>query len=251
MIPPEDYPLYRSQTAVLAAALRLVSRDGYTWHHVQTAPEGRILAALTKLHERHRVLMDPPARHLRREAGLPVAQVLLAPEPKGGVWPLLLLADRRLPGEAMHRVTDPSHPLTWPAWRGEAWRPTYQLHRDERGRWTWRLTEDFYRELLEEALYHAVRGDWPRLVAHLKPMGNLPMFRGVWLQLQEIRRRVMRAWGDRHLRNPEGQWRTPPWRTALEGWPKTPLTPIGMRLYLEPGEGRPRTLGEWLERRRG
>jgi len=242
---PEDYPLYRSQSAVLAAILRLVSRDGYTWHHLQTAPEERILAALEKLHQRHVVLLDRRARSLRREAGLPLAQVLLGPEPRGGRWPLLLLADRKLPGEAMARVD--RTPLTWPAWRGEAWRPTYQLHRDERGRWTWSLTPEFHRELLEEALHYAVRADWPRLVAHLKPMGNLPMFRGVWHQLQEIRRRVMRAWGDRHLRNPEGQWRTPPWRTALEGWPKRPLSPIGMRLHVEEGEDRPRTLGEWLD----
>lgn len=246
---PEDYPLYRSQTAVLAAILRLVSRDGYLWHHLQTAPEERILVALGKLHEKHLVLMDRRARHLRREAGLPLAQVVLGPEPRGGVWPLALLSDRRLEGEPMRRVTDPRSPLQWVAWRGDTWKPTYELHRDERGRWTWKLTEAFHRELLEEALHHAHRGDWPRLVGHLKPMGNLPMFRGVWLQLQDIRRRVQALWGDRHLRDPEGQWKAPPWRKALEEWPKTPLSPIGMRLFVEEGEDRPRTLGEWLERR--
>ncbi|WP_297854765.1 hypothetical protein [Meiothermus sp.] len=109
--------------------------------------------------------------------------------------------------------------------------------------------EDFYRELLEEALHYALQGNWPRLVGHMKTLGNLPMYRGVWQQIQEIRKRVMKAWGDRHLRSPEGQWKAPPWRVATEGWPKTPLSPIGMRLYVEPGEGRPRTVGEWLRRR--
>ena len=35
MTDPEDYPLLRSQSALLAQALRLVSRDGYTWWQVQ------------------------------------------------------------------------------------------------------------------------------------------------------------------------------------------------------------------------
>lgn len=65
---PEDYPLYRSQTAVLAAILRLVSRDGYLWHHLQTAPEDRILAALAKLHEKHLVLIKREAYRLARQA---------------------------------------------------------------------------------------------------------------------------------------------------------------------------------------
>lgn len=244
---PEDYPLYRSQSAVLAAILRLVSRDGYRWHHVQTAPEERILVVMAKLHDRYRVLMDPQARHLRREAGLPLAQVILGPEPKGGRWPLVLLSDRDLEDEPMRRVDQT--PLRWPAWRGEAWRPTYELYREEGGRWTWRLVEAFYRELLEEALHHAHRGDWPRLVGHLKTLGHLPMYRGIWAQLQEIRRRVQALWGDRHLRAPGGQWKAPPWRKALEEWPKTPLSPIGMRLFVEEGEDRPRTLGEWAARR--
>lgn len=42
----------------------------------------------------------------------------------------------------------------------------------------------------------------------------------------------------------------PPWRKALEDWPKRPL---GANVYLYVSEeeakaGRPRTLGEWLQR---
>lgn len=245
MTDPADHPIPRSQSAAMALILRAVSRDGYRWYHVQTAPEERILEALRKLDERHRILLDRRARNLRREAGLPLAQAVLGPRPRGGRWPLVLLADRRLPGEAMERVD--RKPLPWPAWRREAWRPTYELYRDERGRWTWRLVEAFYRELLEEALHHAQRGDWLRLVGHLKTLGNLPAYRGVWLQMQDIRRRVQGLWGDRHLRSPGGGWQAPPWRTALEGWPRTPLSPVGMRLW--PEEGEPRTVGEWLWRR--
>lgn len=61
----------------------------------------------------------------------------------------------------MHRVADSKHPLTWVAWRKEAWRPTYVLRKDRRGKLTWFLEEGFYQELLEEALHHATRGDWP------------------------------------------------------------------------------------------
>ena len=46
---PADYPLLRGQTALLAQALRLVSRDGYRYWQVQTAPTDRILAAVRTL----------------------------------------------------------------------------------------------------------------------------------------------------------------------------------------------------------
>jgi hypothetical protein len=138
----------------------------------------------------------------------------------------------------------PTRPLTWVAWRKEAWRPTYVLKRDDSGRLTWSLTMDFFQELLEEALHYAHRGDWTRLVGHLKTVGNLPAFAGVWSQMEEIRKRVQKVWGDKTLRYPDGQFRSPPWKAALAGWPRTPLSPIGMRLY--PDEP-PRTLGEWWE----
>ncbi len=59
------------------------------------------------------------------------------------------------------------------------WLPTYELRKDgDTGRWTWYLTEAFYRKLLEEALHYARTGNWPRLVGHLKTLGHLPMFGG-------------------------------------------------------------------------
>ena len=246
MTDPEDYPLLRGQTALLAQALRLVSRDGYTWWQVQTAPVEKVLAAVKKLDEKHAVLIAPKARAIRKEARLPVAHLLLAPvsvmppEDPPPPWPMLLLATQELPGERMQRVED--RPLTWVAWRKEAWRATYVLKPDQRGRWTWFLTKEFHRALLEEALAYAAEGDWRALVGHMKALGNLPMFSGVWSQIQEIRKRVQKLWGDRHLRDPSGQWKAPPWRKAVEEWPKAPLSPIGMRLYPEEP---PRTLGEW------
>lgn len=241
---PEDYPLLRGQTALLAAALRLVSRDGYRYHHVQPTPQEKVLVALRKLHEKHHVLIPPAARALRRKAGIPTAQVLLGPlppGPQGGEWPLLLLSDRPLRGENLADVR--KKPLTWPAFREGEWRPTYLLMPDERGRWTWHLTEEFYRALLEQALALAHAGNWPGLIGHLKALGGLPMFRGVWRQGREILKRVKGAWGDRHLRHPEGQWKAPPWRKAEEEFPKVPPSPVGMRLYRDEP---PRTLGEWL-----
>jgi hypothetical protein len=138
----------------------------------------------------------------------------------------------------------PECPLTWVAWRKGGWRPTYVLQRDERGRLTWSLTEEFFRELLEEGLHYAHRGDWTRLVGHLKTVGNLPAFSGVWSQMEEIRKKVKKVWGDKLLRSPDGQFRAPAWKAALAGWPRTPLSPIGMPLY--PDEP-PTTLGEWWE----
>lgn len=245
---PADYALYRSQTACLAAILRYVSRDGYGWYLVTTTPTDRALAAVQKLDEKYYVLISAEARRVRREAGLPVAQLVLAARPEGGVWPYALLATERLPREGMERASRAARPLTWPAFRGGAWRPTYELRKDEQARWTWYLTEAFYRELLEEALHYAEKGDWPKLVGHFKTLGNLPMYRGVWTQVQDIRRRMQRLWGDRHLRNPDGQWKVPPWRKALEDWPQRPISPVRVYLYVRPevdGE-RPRTLGEWV-----
>jgi hypothetical protein len=138
----------------------------------------------------------------------------------------------------------PTQPLTWVAWRKGRWEPTYVLKQDARGRLTWFLTEEFFQELLEEALYYAHRGDWTHLVGHLKTVGGLPGFAGVWSQMQEIRKRIQKAWGDKTLRSRDGRFTSPPWKSALESWPKSPLSPTGMRLY--PDEP-PATLGEWWE----
>jgi hypothetical protein len=247
---PADYRLYRSQTAVMAAIRQAVAK-GYRYYLVATTPEEKALGAVAKLHERHRVLLSPEARRARKEAGLPVAQLFLGPEPRGGVWPYALLATKRLEGEEM-RSAEGKRPLPWVAWRKEAWLPTYELRKDgDTGRWTWYLTEAFYRELLEEAIHYTHTGNWPKLVAHLKTLANLPMFGGVFQQITDIRRRVQKLWGDTHLRSPEGQWKAPPWRKALEDWPKRPLA-ASVYLYVDPevDGDRPRTLGEWWEARR-
>ena len=269
---PEEYRLLRNQSALLATTLRLVSRDGYAFWQIQTTPTENIIPAVTRLDEKWAILLDRRARSHRRNARLPVVHALLAPvsaQPPTAphpTWPILVLSDRPLPNERMFRVEGvdnagpvegadnkkeakkeakiATRPLTWVAWRKDAWRPTYVLQRDERGRLTWSLTEGFFRELLEEALHYAHRGDWPRLVGHLKTVGNLPAFAGVWSQMQEIQKRVKKFWGDKNLRSPDGQFKSPPWKRALEEWPQTPLSPIGMPLY--PDEP-PTTLGEWWE----
>ncbi len=260
---PEGYHLLRNQSALLATALRLVSRDEYAFWQPQETPTEKILLAVRKLDEKWAIMLDSRARLHRRNARLPVVHALLAPvsvQPPTAprpTWPILVLSDQPLPNERMFRVEGvevgdnadkdkkiPTKPLTWVAWRKEAWKPTYILLQDERGRLTWYLTTDLFQELLEEALHYAHRGDWVRLVGHLKTVGNLPAFSGVWSQMQEIRKRALNAWGDKNLRYPDGQFRSPPWKRALENWPRSPLSPIGMRLY--PDEP-PRTLGEWWE----
>ena len=269
---PEEYRLLRNQSALLATALRLVSRDGYTFWQLQETPTEKVLLAVKRLDEKWAILLDRRARSHRRNARLPVVHALLAPvsvQPPTAprpTWPILVLSDQPLPNERMFKIkglntSDPSdnadkakkakipeRELTWVAWRKDAWRPTYILLQDQRGGLTWFLTEEFFQELLEEALHYAHRGDWPRLVGHLKTVGNLPAFAGVWSQMQEIRKRVQKAWGDRNLRSPDGQFKAPPWKRALENWPKSPLSPIGMRFY--PDEP-PRTLGEWWEMYKG
>jgi hypothetical protein len=265
---PEEYRLLRNQSALLAEALRLVSRDGYAFWQLQETPTEKVLLAVKRLDEKWAVLLDRRARSHRRTARLPVVHALLAPvivQPPTSphsTWPILVLSDRPLPNERMCKIKgvdngDPSDnadkakkakipecPLTWVAWRKGGWRPTYVLQRDERGRLTWSLTEEFFRELLEEGLHYAHRGDWTRLVGHLKTVGNLPAFSGVWSQMEEIRKKVKKVWGDKLLRSPDGQFRAPAWKAALAGWPRTPLSPIGMPLY--PDEP-PTTLGEWWE----
>jgi hypothetical protein len=271
---PEEYRLLRNQSALLATALRLISRDGYTFWQLQETPTEKILLAVKRLDEKWAILLDRHARLHRRTARLPVVHALLAPvsvQPPTAphpTWPILVLSDRPLPNERMCKVKRddndnadnasktkktkrgdvPECPLTWVAWRKGAWRPTYVLLQDKRGRLTWSLTKEFFQELLEEALHYAHRGDWTRLVGHLKTIGGLPGFAGVWSQMQEIRKRVQKAWGDKNLRYPDGQFKAPAWKAALAGWPRTPLSPIGMPLY--PDEP-PRTLGEWWEMYKG
>ncbi len=232
------------------AAIRQAVITGYQHYLVASTPEEKTLAAVAKLHERHRILISPEARRARKEAGLPVAQLFLGPEPRGGVWPYALLATKRLDGEKMRSV-EGKVPLRWVAWRKGGWLPTYELKRDEdTGRWTWFLVEDFYRELLEEGIHYTRMGNWPKLVAHLKTLAHLPMFGGIFHQVQDIRRRVQKLWGDQHLRSPNGQWKSPPWKTVLADWPKRPLA-ASVYLYVDPAvDGdRPRTLGEWVRRK--
>ncbi len=245
----DDYRLYRSQTAVMAA-IRQAVIAGYRYYLVATTPEEKVMAAVEKIHQKHRVLLSPEARRARREAGLPVASLFLGPEPRGGRWPYALVATKRLEGEAMRSV-EGKVPLRWVAWRKGAWLPTYELRKDgDTERWTWFLADDFYRELLEEALHHTRTGNWPKLVAHLKGLAHLPMFGGIFHQVQDIRKRVQKLWGDQHLRSPNGQWKSPPWKVALADWPKRALA-ASVYLYVEPAvDGpRPTTLGEWEARR--
>jgi hypothetical protein len=245
----DEYRLYRSQTAVMAA-IRQAVVNGFRYYLVATTPEEKVMAAVKKINQKHRVLLSPEARRARREANLPVASLFLAPEPRGGRWPYALLATKRLEGEEM-RSAEGKKPLQWVAWRKQSWLPTYELRKDEgTGRWTWFLVEAFYRELLEEAIHYTRTGNWPKLVAHLKTLANLPMFGGVFQQITDIRRRVQKLWGDQHLRSPNGQWKAPPWKTALADWPKRPLA-ASVYLYVDPkvDGDRPRTLGEWEARR--
>jgi hypothetical protein len=245
----EDYLLYRSQTAVMAA-IRQAVIAGYRYYLVATTPEEKALGAVEKINQKHHILLSPEARRARKKANLPVAQLFLGPEPRGGRWPYALLATKRLEGEEM-RSAEGKRPLQWVAWRKSTWLPTYELRKDEdTNRWTWFLVEDFYRELLEEALHHTRTGNWPKLVALLKGLAHLPMFGGIFHQVQDIRRRVQKLWGDQHLRSPNGQWKAPPWKKALEDWPRRPLA-ASIHLYVDPAvDGdRPRTLGEWEARR--
>jgi hypothetical protein len=242
---PHDYPLYPSQTAVLSALWILVIREGHRFWKVQTIPEEetKLITGLNKLHSQHYVFLSKVEKHYRRKNGLPVAHVVLSPRPKGGVWQLALVANRPLKGEAMTDIR--KTPLVWPAWRETkgAWEPFYVLKQDPRGVWTWHLTETAHRELLEEALALAHAGEWTGLVLLLKRIGELPPYRGIRTQAKEILKRVQGAWGDRHIRHPDGQWKRPPWKQVVAEWGRT-LPPLGV--HLRPKEP-PRTLGEWLE----
>jgi hypothetical protein len=232
------------------AAIRQAVIAGYRHYLVATTPEEKAMVAVAKINDRHKVLLSPEARRARREAGLPVASLFLGPEPRGGVWPYVLVATKKLQGEPM-RSAEGKAPLRWVAWRRQTWLPTYELRRDEKtNRWTWFLVDDFYQELLEQALHHARMGNWPKLVGHLKGLAHLPMFGGIFHQVQDIRKRVQALWGDTHLRSPNGQWKSPPWKKALEGWPKRPLA-ASVYLYVDPkvDGDRPTTLGEWVRRK--
>jgi hypothetical protein len=146
---PEEYRLLRNQSALLATALRLVSRDGYAFWQLQETPTEKVLLAVKRLDEKWAILLDRRARLHRRNARLPVVHALLAPvsaQPPTSphsTWPILVLSDRPLPNERMFKAE--AQPPTWVAWRKDRCQPTYALKRDARGRLTWFLTEEFSR----------------------------------------------------------------------------------------------------------
>jgi len=206
------------------AAIRQAVAKGYRYYLVATTPEEKVLGAVAKINERHRILLSPEARRARREAGLPVASLFLGPEPRGGVWPYALLATKRLEGETMRSV-EGKYPLTWVAWRKSAWLPTYELKKSEdTGGWTWFLVEPFYRELLEEAIHYTRTGNWPKLVAHLKTLANLPMFGGFSGRSPTSAKGCKPSGGTPTFGVPTGSGRAPPgkqpWRTGQSVlWP--------------------------------
>jgi len=245
---PEDYRLYRSQRAAMTAILRHVSRDGYTWHLSTKTPTDRVLKAVRILDQKHAVLAAPWERQIRRAAGKPLAHLVLAPEPKGGAWPYVLLGTRKLKGEAMRRIDDPRRPLTWWAYREKTgWTPFYRLVlHPTTGTYTWEVVPEVFEEYLNKVVAAAAGEDWPALARTLKSFYVLPQFRGVNEQAKRLFKTASRIWGNRYLRTPEGTSMPPPFREVS---PPPTARGAGIRLYVTEEEargGRPRTLGEAL-----
>lgn len=242
---PPAYPLLRSQAAVLAVILDYVA-EGYTWHLTSSTPETKILRTVDLLHQKHRVLAGAEDQRLRRVAGVARARLVLAPEPKGGRWPYVLLGDRKLAGEGLREVT--KTPVTWPAFRSDTqqWQETYELRRHpDSARWTWWLTRPAFEELMRQVVEAAEAGEWERVVNRLVLAFGLPAFRGVREQMLKLLKAAHHTWGDRQYRSAGGKWGSPPWR-SLE-LPRA-ISPVRTWRYFRQDEapGRPRTLGEWI-----
>jgi hypothetical protein len=65
---PEESRLLRNQRALLATTLRLVSRDRYTFWHLQETPTEKVLLAVKRLDEKWSIMLDHRARSHRRDA---------------------------------------------------------------------------------------------------------------------------------------------------------------------------------------
>lgn len=239
-----DYRLYRSQTAVLTEIVKLTTRN-YRFHLIANAPANKILGAVTKIDEKHHVLVSADHQCVRGRSGLPRARLILAPRPEGGVWPYALIGDTKLKGEAVRRFDNV--PTRWPAYRRHLgrWVDTYELVvAPSTGRLTWRLVDQVFEELLQAVVTAAREGRWDEVVKTLKLATLYPMFGGVRVQVQRVYDAAHKFWGDRQYRNSGGKWGSPPWNQFEI--PK-PLG-LGNELRVRDDEwpARPVTLGDWV-----
>ena len=230
-----EYPLYRSNTAVLQAIVAKVAK-GYVWWHQGAVETSRVLPLVEKLNQNYHILLHPNHQSIVKRVGHPTARLVLADKPLNqpgdSRWPFLLLATQPLPGEQMFKAGDFSHPLIW--------RGIYQLYFTPWGRWSWRLCEAHFEELSRQLL-SAARGQPGRLIQRLDGLTYYPRFHGVHQDLKRLVYAAQKAWGSSRR---GGQHRQ---GMAQPDWPRylnlRPLRGVGTGLYAKP----PLTLGAWLE----
>ncbi|MFZ5990192.1 MAG: hypothetical protein ACOYW9_00240 [Deinococcota bacterium] len=230
-----EYPLYRSNTAVLQAIVAKVAK-GYIWYFAGEVATSRVLPLVEKLAKVHHVLLHPNHQTILKQTGYPTARLVLADKPiyKEGAscWPFVLLSTQSLPGERMFSVDDAQHPFIW--------RSIYQLYRTEWQRWSWRLCEAHFQSLLGQVLAAAC-GEPGYLTRRLDGLTYYPRFHGVHQDLRRLIYAAQRTWGASHRGGQHRQGMAQPdWDKYLS---LRPLRGVGTGLYARP----PQTLGQWLE----
>lgn len=218
-----EYQLPPDLTGALARIHRLVS-EGYRWWKPQTVPRDELPKALAKLHAKHFILLDTRARQARKEAGLPVAQVVVSHrvgEYKPGkpdTWLLMLLATKKLPGEEMHHIAKKP-----PRWLGRG--TAFQMAKDARGKWQWEIAPEAFAFYTETVVHHIARRDWGELARFFhSELDRLPNLKGINAQRLSLLKRVEKAWGDLYLRNAGPRRKKPDWMKELKERWRTPLS---------------------------
>ncbi len=259
---PEECPLPRNQTAAMQLILTLISRAGLRWVHYGEVPPEKVLKFVRRMMDQHAVHLPSAALTYRKQAGLPVARLVLAPYPEelphltNGttrlVWPYMLIASHDLKGENMSplwpsRVGSPDGGRFphGPGRLNYTWRTRYVLGVRPRtsGRkaanpwvYTWYLTDWEFEKWAGILAEYARKGDAYQVHKRLAYLAEFPRFAGIRGDLRALLRLVRKHWGQ-HMRTAGARKRLPIPEELRE------LKPITRVPVWDP----PRTLGDALE----
>jgi hypothetical protein len=215
-----EYPLFRSQLAVLQSVQRRIER--HPWFVGGTLPVDKLASFVDKMHTQYHCLLTDQERSVLRKAGFPATFLVIHPEDfkEEKVVRWVLLSSGALPNEALKDAR-----VERLLWRH------YVLVQNRFNRWTWRLAREYRQDYQAKMLDAARRRDTVRMNVLLSGLKSMPMFQGVREDVKELVSEAKYAWGTsrasgvRHFFKREPEWLSSlPVMRPVRFWDDPPVT---------------------------